>query len=212
MTGENDKSDEELLRLISGGDHNAFAVLVTRHEKRFYLAAWRTLSDNAEAEDVTQEAFLKIWQQPDLFDPDRGVKFTTWFYRVVVNLALDRGRKKKRLVSGDWMDAMPSEEASPEQETGAKERKIIIEAAIGELPERQKTALNLCFYEGMGNIEAAEVMGVTVKALESLLIRAKQAMRENLGKSGLLEGKKLGESAEKHKNGEHDKHGKRKAG
>jgi RNA polymerase sigma-70 factor (ECF subfamily) len=207
MSGESETSDEELLRLVRGGDRAAFSALVARHQERFFRAAWRTLSDTAEAEDVTQEAFLKLWRDPGLFDPGRKVKFTTWFYRVVVNLALDRARKRKRSVSGgEWLEAMPSEADSPEQETGARERKALIEAAIGQLPERQKTALNLCFYEGLGNIEAAEVMGVTVKALESLLIRAKQALRQNLAKSGLL-----GETAES-KHGEHDKHGKRKTG
>lgn len=207
MTGESGERDEDLLLRLRGGDRHAFSVLVTRHQERFYRAAWRTLSDSAEAEDVVQDAFLKLWNQPDLFDPERGVKFTTWFYRVVVNLALDKARKKRRLVSGgDWLEAMPSENANPEQETGTNERKMIIEAAIQALPERQKTALNLCFYEGMGNMEAAEVMGVSVKALESLLIRAKREMRESLTKGGLMD------AAEKDKDGHYDKHGKRHAG
>jgi RNA polymerase sigma-70 factor (ECF subfamily) len=211
MNGENGDSDDLLLRKIRGGDHAAFSVLVTRHQERFYRAAWRTLSDSSEAEDTVQDAFLKLWNNPGLFDPARGVKFTTWFYRVVVNLALDKGRKKKRTVSGgEWMEAMPSDSATPEQETGTLERKRIIEAAILGLPERQKTALNLCFYEGMGNIEAADVMGVSVKALESLLIRAKQAMRESLAHKGLLSGL-LETAAENNKNG-YDRHGKRQAG
>ncbi len=166
---------------VQAGDHGAFSVLVQRHTQRFYACAYR-LCHNAElSEDVVQEAFIKLWQRPDAWDAGKGAKFTTWFYRVVSNQAIDALRKVKAGHSGsDALESMADHNSDQHVDLELAQRQEQIERAISNLPERQKLALNLCFYEGLSNKEAADVMDVGVKALESLLMRAKAGLRDVL--------------------------------
>jgi RNA polymerase sigma-70 factor (ECF subfamily) len=161
-----DDTDEGLALRIRNGDHQAFSILVRRHTDRFYGLAWRLLGNSAEADDVVQDAFLKFWTQPDMFRPEAGARFTTWFYRVVSNLALDRLRGRKRWKGDVDFDAMPDRAATADAVYENRQMQGHLEAAIHELPERQKLALNLCFYEGMSVRDAAEVIGVGEKAVE----------------------------------------------
>ena len=171
-------SDESLMALVCDGDHGAFSSLVERHTNMFYAAAYRVCGNALEAEDIVQDAFLKLWTKPQAFDGSKGVKFTTWFYRVVTNVAIDAARKKKPQTGADIIDVLPDQAALADDIMVMSEEQAALEAAIQELPERQKIALNLCFYEGLSNKEAAEVLGVGVKALESLLMRAKKALKD----------------------------------
>lgn len=174
-------SDESLMALIRQGSHQAFSILVRRHTDRFYAAAFRMTGRAAEAEDLVQDAFLKIWQRPDIWRDDKGAKFTTWFYRILVNQNIDRMRKAGRFSPGDTMlPFIADTRQGPEDDAALNEEQRRMESAIAVLPERQRTALTLCFYEGLSNAEAAGIMGVKVKALESLLIRAKTGLREYL--------------------------------
>lgn len=181
LIASTDDSDESLMRLIRQGSHQAFAILVRRHTDRFFAGAFRMSGNAQEAEDMVQDAFLKIWQNPDVWKEDKGAKFTTWFYRILVNANIDRLRRSQKVTSGETIlpfiaDARPD----PERMTAEGEEQQKIEKALSALPERQKTALTLCFYEGLSNAEAAEAMGVKIKALESLLMRAKTGLREYL--------------------------------
>ncbi|MCB1592827.1 MAG: sigma-70 family RNA polymerase sigma factor [Alphaproteobacteria bacterium] len=185
MAGEPDDinlSDESLMARISDGDHEAFAQLVNRHSRMFYAAAFRMCGQQEEAEDIVQEAFVKLWKKPQSWNPDAGAKFTTWFYRVVTNQARDHLRKRKPQT--EIPDTLG--DGQPGALEALEERRLqeSLEGAIQNLPERQKEALNLCFYEGFSNKEAAEILGVGVKALESLLMRAKAALRDELGRQG----------------------------
>lgn len=180
-----DDTDEGLALRIRNGDHQAFSILVRRHTDRFYGLAWRLLGNSAEADDVVQDAFLKFWTQPDMFRPEAGARFTTWFYRVVSNLALDRLRGRKRWKGDVDFDTMPDRAATADAVYENRQMQGHLEAAIHELPERQKLALNLCFYEGMSVRDAAEVIGVGEKAVESLLMRAKAGLKEHFIRKGL---------------------------
>ncbi len=180
------ETDESLLAHVQRGDQRAFAVLVTRHVKKFHAAAYRMCADTQESEDIVQEAFLKLWDKPQRWDPSRGAKFTTWFYRIVTNLAIDKMRRRKSVAVGDVIDVFADTRDGQEDVLFEKQRQAALEGAIQSLSERQKTALNLCFYEGLSNRDAAEILGVSVKALESLLIRAKAALKEDLSKRGVL--------------------------
>lgn len=172
-------TDEELMGRIGSGDRNAFSELVMRHTKRYYSLAYRMLSSREEAEDIVQESFLTVWTNPRSWDGDRQAKFTTWFYRVVTNACIDRKRKNTPLQMEDGFDPL-DESRGTEEMIELKRKKENIDAHIGELPESQQTALTLCFYEGVSNREAADIMGVSVKALESLLMRAKASLRIKL--------------------------------
>ena len=177
LTGSLVADDAQLLERIAKGDQTAFAILVRRHTVRFYRVAYRFTGSRSEAEDMVQEAFLKLWERPAMWQVGKNTAFTTWFYRVVVNLCLDYKKKKRPslLVDDTWV----ADERDTHEETMLHEEKQRwLDAQIDALPERQRTALNLCFYEELSNQEAAEIMGVRLKALQSLLIRAKTALKE----------------------------------
>jgi RNA polymerase sigma-70 factor (ECF subfamily) len=174
-----DKDDNELLALIQDGSNQAFALLVERHTERFYRLAYRYLQNKEAAEDAIQDAFLKLWENPALWQPERNSKFTTWFYRVVVNLCLDMRKKKAPVALDDEMPLIDDREPVDELMMRAQEQKLL-EREIAALPERQQTALNLCFDEGLSNQEAAEIMGVNLKALQSLIMRAKTTLKEQM--------------------------------
>lgn len=181
-----DFTDEELMGHIRGGNRDAFSELVMRHTKRYYSLAYRMLSSREEAEDIVQETFLALWTNPDRWDSGRQAKFTTWFYRVVTNACIDRKRKNTPLQLEDGYDP-PDESRGMEEMLELKRKKENMDAYIGELPESQRTALTLCFYEGVSNRDAAEIMGVSVKALESLLMRAKASLRNKLSEESVRE-------------------------
>lgn len=174
-----EKQDDELLALVQEGSQPAFAELVQRHTERFYRIAYRYLQNREAAEDMVQDAFLKLWEEPGRWQPDKNAKFTTWFYRVIVNQCLDWQKRKKPVqLSGEI--ALIDDRPTADQALLQDEAQKILETAITELPERQRTALNLCFDEGMTNREAAEIMGVNLKALQSLIMRAKTTLRDRL--------------------------------
>lgn len=185
MADDKVKDDEGLVALICEGDHRAFATLVERHTRMFFAAAYRVCGDAIQSEDIVQDAFLKFWTKPQAFDASKGAKFTTWFYRVVTNVAIDAMRKKKPMASDDVINFTADTAMLADDAMVVSEEQAALEAAIQELPERQKLALNLCVYEGLSNKEAAEVLSVGVKALESLLMRAKKALKEKFAAQNL---------------------------
>ena len=168
--------DKFLMCQIQEGSHEAFATLVDRHSNRFYRIAYRLVSSKDDAEDIVQNAFLKLWNRPNLWDPGKGAKFTTWFYKVVINMCLDH-RKKKKLINLSEDIELADENPGPDVLFDEYQKQVLLEQFIYELPERQQLAINLCFYEGLSNNEAAQIIGVTVKALQSLVMRAKTTLK-----------------------------------
>lgn len=179
-------NDESLMDLVLEQHHQAFAVLVGRRHKMFYAAAFRMMHTKEEAEDITQEAFLKIWQNPNIWKKGKGAKFTTWFYKIVINMCLDK-LKKAKTIHVEVDEAFSTNAPSQEHVLQTIREKKILEKEISSLPLKQKTALNLCVYEEMSNKEAAQIMGIKVKALESLLMRAKAGLRDRLTRKGMIE-------------------------
>lgn len=173
-------ADELLMKRIASGDAAAFSTLVNRHARRFFGAAYRVALNKEDAEDIVQEAFCKIWSGKAQWKDERGAKFTTWFYRIVCNQAIDHMAKKGRGYGGELDENTPSGDANAEEELLSSRRTQDIHAALAELPERQRTAITLFYNEELSQKEAAEVMGITVKAVESLLGRAKQALKERM--------------------------------
>lgn len=173
MTTRQHRTDEQLMVLIQAHNHEAFSELVTRHTDRFYALAYRTLFNQTDAEDMVQEAFLKLWHNPTLWQHKHGSKFTTWFYRLVVNACYDLNKKKSSQETS--LSDQTYDVAIEENEFVAQLSEL--EAALRELPERQRTALNLCFFEGLSNKDAASIMDINLKALQSLIMRAKSALK-----------------------------------
>ena len=173
-----DRSDEELVTLVCEGDRHAFSCLVERHGLRFRAIALRTCGDIAVAEEMVQEAFVKLWTKPSAFNAKKA-RFTTWFHRVVVNRCLDEMRRKKPDALPDGFDAAderPNAEANLAEEDGT----VLLKLALSKMPDRQRQALTLSYLDGYSNQEAAEIMELNIKAFESLLVRARAKMREEL--------------------------------
>jgi RNA polymerase sigma-70 factor (ECF subfamily) len=177
--GWSEKDDQELLALVQEGSQSAFDELVQRHTERFYRLAYRYVQNRETAEDLVQDAFVRLWENPASWRPDRNSKFTTWFYRIVMNLSLDWQKKKRPLPLDEEMPLIDERETADEAMIKVQEQRLL-EKEIAALPERQRTALNLCFDEGLSNQEAAETMGVNLKALQSLIMRAKTTLKERM--------------------------------
>ena len=153
----NDETDEALIELVTDGDRGAFAELAKRHSKRYYRVAYRMVFNKNDAEDIAQEAFLKLWDKTYLWE-----KMKNTFAKKLLKDGIEIVDNKASTV--DSLDA--------------QQKKQILKKLILGLPERQQVALNLCYYEGISNKEAADIMGVGLKALQSLLIRGKNTLRE----------------------------------
>ena len=173
-------SDEELMLRVAAGDAVAFRTLARRCVPQAVGLARRMLGNTADAEEVVQDAMLRVWTNAARWRPE--ARFRTWLYRVVVNLCLNRKRRAPFAsleAAGDPAD--PSPDAATLLERDERDRAIA--AAIGRLPERQRAAIVLTFHEGLSNAEAAAVLGTTRSAVETLLVRAKQSLRRQLGPS-----------------------------
>jgi RNA polymerase sigma-70 factor (ECF subfamily) len=170
--------DGAVIALAARGDQRAFAQLVDRHLARVHALAYRALGSRADADEVGQEAWLRAWKQLPSWQPG-AARFSTWLQRITLNLVNDRLRQRREQVPID--DAgLASNEPRPEQRFSAAQRADQVRAALAALPERQRDALLLCHFEGLGNIEAAATLQVSVEALESLLSRARRTLRQTL--------------------------------
>lgn len=170
--------DLPLVRRIAEGDAAAFSTLVDRHLDRVVRLAERLMASRADAEDVAQEVFVRVWRHARNWKSGNA-RYSTWLHRVAVNLCQDRLRKRRE-VDLDAVAEMPTEEPGAEQLMNRKTVARRVAEALSELPERQRIAITLCHFEGMGNKEAAEVMDVSVEALESLLARGRRTLKAML--------------------------------
>nr|WP_300379370.1 sigma-70 family RNA polymerase sigma factor [Henriciella sp.] len=170
-------TERDQIARAAAGDRMAQAALVNRHMPVIWRVAFRMLGDRQEAEDVTQETFLRAWKM--LPDWEERAKFSTWACTVAINLCRDR-LKKKRPVLMDELPEQTDVALRPDQALHQNQASAHITSLVDALPDRQKEALTLCAFEGMGNIEAAKTMGVSVEALESLLSRARRRLRSEL--------------------------------
>jgi RNA polymerase sigma-70 factor (ECF subfamily) len=171
-------SDEDLMARVQRRDQEAFTRLLDRHLLGLQKFLIRMTGNAADADEVSQEAFLRIWSHAGRWQSDR-VKFTTWLYRIARNLAIDRHRKNRRTTDDD-VTMMIDESPEMAHMIEVDQRHRILRGAVAQLPERQRTALVLCHFDGMSNQDAAAVLDVTVEALESLLSRARRTLKTTL--------------------------------
>jgi len=176
--GPQESEDAALLAGAADGNEAAFRSLVDRHLPGVLALARRMLRNEAEAEDVAQEALLKLWRSRDALEVGLyGLK--PWLRRVVSNLCIDKMRSSQRLTVTDDVpeQAEPAEQLAQLEAQDASRR---VEGAIKVLPDRQRTALTLFHYEGLSQIEVGRIMGVSDEAVESLLARARRTLKEAL--------------------------------
>ena len=172
-------SEADQIARAAAGDRQAQAALVHRHMPAVHALARRMLGSDAEAEDVTQETFLRAWKVLPDWEP--RAKLSTWLYRVALNLSRDRLRRHRETAMAEPPELEDSR-PGPGDRLDQTQRVHAIEAAMRALPERQRAALHLCALDGKSNIEAAEILQVSVEALESLLARARRTLRTTLQK------------------------------
>jgi RNA polymerase sigma-70 factor (ECF subfamily) len=171
-------TDDELVLRAGRGDPAAIRALVARKLPRILALAQRMLFDAAEAEDVAQETFIRVWKNAVNWRPGEA-KFDTWLHRVALNLCYDRLRRRRERPTADLPEQVDTGPA-PDRNLHALDIGKRVEASLRALPPRQREAIVLCHYQELGNIEAAALMQVSVEALESLLSRGRRALRAAL--------------------------------
>jgi len=168
-------ADEDLVVRVAEGDTVAYRELMRRHAAPLRHYTLRLMKQEAEAEDVVQETFLRLWQRAADYKP-QAARAKTWLYRIAHNLCIDRLRAKKPVADLD-ADELPPQSASQAALLDEKRRAERLGAALAELPERQAAAVTLVHLEGLSGAEAAQVLDVSEGALESLLSRARKAIK-----------------------------------
>ncbi len=171
---QSDIADDALLKLYANGDEVAAQVLTLRLTPRVFSQAFRMLGDRDEAEDVTQEALIRLWKvAPDWRQGE--AKVTTWLYRVVANLCKDQMRKVRGLRL-DVISEPADSTLGPVVQMQERARSNALQAALATLPARQRQAVVLRHIEGLGNPEIADILNVSVEAVESLTARGKRML------------------------------------
>jgi len=187
-------TNEDLMRRVTGGDKHAFEALVYRHQRPVLNFIFRSLGNRAEAEDLTQEVFLRVWKSAETYKPD--AKFTTWLYRIAINLCINKQRALRirrwfsvfrphelKQNSGDtFFPTEGAETTTAENHLINSEQSRRILNALNDLPASQRLAIVLKIYDGLSYHEISQLMNRSVSAVDSLLIRAKKNLRKKLAK------------------------------
>jgi len=182
-------SSEDLMARIAEGEEDAFEILVNRHQTSVLNLIYRFVGDRTQAKDLAQEVFIRVWQAAKSYKPD--AKFTTWLYRVIANLCFNelKSSRRKRWFSfhqpdehsGNTIEETLSDSASSAEDLLLeKELSHQISAALQSLPDNQRMALVLKRYDDLSYAEIAQIIGCSVSAVESLLVRAKRTLHEKL--------------------------------
>lgn len=171
------EADAALMRRVAKGDQAAARQVVDRHLSGALGFAWRMLGDRAAAEDLAQEALLRLWRQAPRWRAQ--ARIGTWLRTVLYNACVDQLRRRRPqtdITAIELADGAPGPAATHH----ASQVAAVVQAAVAALPERQRAAIALVHYDGLSNIEAAEVLDVSVDALESLLARGRRGLRDRL--------------------------------
>jgi RNA polymerase sigma-70 factor (ECF subfamily) len=175
VSGSKESDDAALLAGAADGNEAAFRSLVERHLSGLLVLARRMLRDDAEAEDVTQEALLKLWRSREALEVG-AYGLRPWLRRVVSNLCIDKMRSSRRFTVTDDVPER-AEPADQLTQVEAQDASARVAAAIKGLPDRQRTALTLFHYEGLSQVEVGRIMGASDEAVESLLARARRSLK-----------------------------------
>jgi len=170
--------DEGLMLAIQAGDAKAYEAAVRKHLKSISHFAFRMLGNSKDTEDITQETFLRLWTHADSWQSDKA-SVSTWLHRIAHNLCIDYLRKDKSSISSEYEDEHEGSDR-PADAPDKAEQLAALARALEELPERQRSAIVLSHYHGFSNKEIAQIMDITVDALESILARARRGLKAQL--------------------------------
>ncbi len=174
---------------IAAGDQKAFAELLERYLNKVHHFILRSTNAPGDTDDLVQETFLRVWSKAQVFAAEQA-SVSTWLMRIARNLCIDNHRRTQARPAGhevsdgeSHLEFMAVEERSAGNELQHQRALGQLRRAISALPERQRTALTLCQLQGRTNAEAAAILGIQTAAIESLLARARRALREALRES-----------------------------
>jgi len=176
--------DLELLGAVAQGDHDAFRCLMNRHMKRSLALAQRIVGQADDADEIVQEAFLRVWTSAPRWRPDGEARFTTWLYRVIVNLCLDRRRRLPFFELDETNEPIDTTPSSLDALVGRQSRGVVAKA-LADLPPRQRAAISLYYFDDVTGPEAARILDLSLKAVESLLVRGRRALKRSLLRRGV---------------------------
>ena len=185
---EEDAEDVRLMELVSAGDSGAFEQLVERHQRLVVGTVSRMLGNNADAEDIAQQVFVRVWKSAKRYEP--RAKFTTWLLKITRNLVFNELRRRSRHPQVPLQTESEEEErpirdehaVAPDASLLEQELRQAIDAAIADLPETQRLAVILRRYEDLSYEEIAETLEQSVSAVKSLLFRARTELRSSLSR------------------------------
>lgn len=172
------RDDHDIIRACLDGSQEAFATLVKRHEERAFWAAYRVVGDAEASRDVAQEAFVRVWRALERFD--FSMAFTTWLYRITVNLAIDHLRRNKRHRGVDidlFRDGI-ADKSAPEQGEGSRELVVQVRSVLENLDEKYRTVLALRDLEGLSSKQISDITGITHATVRWRLHVARKQFRE----------------------------------
>lgn len=172
-------TDEQIMAAIAGGDQRVYADTVRQHSRAIGYYAFRMLNNQSEAEDVAQETFLRLWTHAERWQPDRA-GISTWLHRIAHNLCIDAMRRDRSGITDEIEEATEDLQPGVEQRLETEQRQQRLQLALSALPERQRSALILTHYQGLSNQAVAQIMDLSVDALESLLARTRRALKASL--------------------------------
>lgn len=176
-------TDAQLMQNIAKGDASALEAFSLRFGGRFFALAYRFMGVRDLAEDALQEFLIKVWQNAHKWDEKKG-SITTWGYRILTNICLDMLKKHKYDLTLDEAVLKEDEAAFKKLDERLDEARLIV--LMKELPRHQRLVLILCYVEGFSQKEVSEIMGMTVRAVESLLRRSKKSIKEKLLQENLM--------------------------
>lgn len=178
--------DADLIFGLKAGDEKALAGLMDRHMDTIHKQAFYMLGDQMAAEDVTQTVFLKTWEHMKDWQAGQA-KLITWMRRVTRNACLDMLKKKKPIYT-DTVPELQDEAHSPFESLSQAQQSERVGAALGQLSVNQRMALTLSYYQGVSQREGSSIMEISEGAYESLLVRARKALKVILADERILEG------------------------
>lgn len=170
--------EAEMMAAIAAGDQNAYADAVKRYLRLISSYCLRMTGNRGEAEDMTQETFLKLWTHARSWKPELA-SVSTWLHRIAHNLCVDYLRKDKTGLSEELNENTP-DESDTEAELDRQTLIARLHETLNQLPERQRSALVLNQFQGLSNREVAAVMDISVEAVESILARARRTLKQKL--------------------------------
>ncbi|MFI4936936.1 MAG: RNA polymerase sigma factor [Candidatus Berkiellales bacterium] len=172
-------SDEELMLHIGNGDVKSYEILVKRHLHSSFRLVQRLIGQECEAEDIVQEAFMKVWQRAKLWQPN--AKFKTWFHQILVNRCIDWQRAQTYRNASQFIDKIDySHEHSVEKTILEQEKQYYLKVALQALSEKEKAAIVLHYYQGFSQQEVGEILNISVSAVETMLYRTRLHLQKQL--------------------------------